>query len=119
MCFLALGTSDPGVGEEAAPLTSGAVQGLGLWGHQESLLHLDISFPTRVIIREVGQGVGALLQVASRPLASSRARGDKHDRWPVVAVALRLVWEQRNIPPRDSQKPRKVGQWGDFSRSFS
>lgn len=59
-----------------------AAQGLGLWGHQESPVGLDISFSTRAITREAWQGVGVevVLQVALWTLASSRT-GDKHDRW--------------------------------------
>lgn len=86
-------------------------QGLGLWGHQESSVGLDISFSTRAITREAWQGVGVevVLQVALRTLASSRT-GDKHDRWPKLTVAERLVWEQCNVPLEGSQKSLSVGQ---------
>lgn len=50
----------------------------GLWEHQESPLGLAISFPAKVKTGETWYVVGAL-QVASWPLAGSRAGADKTD----------------------------------------
>lgn len=91
----------------------------GTVGASGVIIGLDISFSTRAITREAWQGVGVevVLQVALWTLASSRT-GDKHDRWPELTVAERLVWEQCNVPLEGSQKSLSVGQGSDFSRGF-